>query len=98
MNKGLCTLLSACVLGLTTGPVLNLAEAAGVNVVVDDDLRCPGAQFSDLQDAINFVGTSPGTITVCAGVYRGEFRVANANNLQLLGQKGAVIAPSFATS
>jgi hypothetical protein len=88
----------AIVLGLTLGSNSTPAHAAGTNVVVDDDLRCPGATFSDLQDAIDFVGGNPGTITVCAGIYRGQFQVVNANNLKLIGAKGAVIAPSFAGS
>jgi hypothetical protein len=74
------------------------ARAAGLDVVVDDDLRCPKATFTNLQDAIDFVGSNPGTITVCAGVYRGQFRVLNGRSLTLSGAKGAVIAPSFATS
>lgn len=98
MSKRLGTSFCAIVLGLALSSNLAPAHASGVNVVVDDDLRCPGAMFSNLQDAINFVGSNPGKITICAGIYRGQFQVVNANNLQLIGDKGAVIAPSFAGS
>lgn len=98
MNKHFSTLLRGCVLSLTLGSSIAPAGAAGINIVVDDNLSCPGANFSNLQDAINFVGSSPGTITVCPGFYRGEFQIVNANNLQVIGKRGAVIAPSFATS
>ncbi len=74
------------------------ASAARLSIVVDDDLRCPGASFTTLQDAINFVGSTPGTITVCPGFYRGESQIVNAHNLKVIGKKGAVISPSFATS
>jgi hypothetical protein len=98
MSNYFGTLLSVLVLGLTLGSTVAPAGAAGLNIVVDDDLRCPGASFANLQDAINFVGNTPGTITVCPGFYRGKFQIANANNLQLIGKKGAVISPSFATA
>src|SRR5215472_15835103 len=97
MRKRLGTFLCAIVVGLTLGSSPAPAHA-GINVVVDDDLSCPGAIFTNIQDAIDFVGTNPGTITVCPGIYRGEFQVTSANNLRLIGMKGAVIAPSFATS
>src|SRR5262245_25303390 len=97
MIKHCGTLLRALVLGLTLGSSVAPVGAAGLNVVVDDDLSCTGANFTNLQDAINFVGSNPGTITVCPGVYLGEFQVVNANNLKLIGKKGAVIGPSFAT-
>ncbi|HZR80548.1 MAG TPA: right-handed parallel beta-helix repeat-containing protein [Candidatus Binatia bacterium] len=74
------------------------ARAAGPTVVVDDDLQCPSATFSRLQDAIDFIGTGPGTINVCPGLYLGELHVVNANGLKIVGKPGAVIAPSFATS
>jgi Right handed beta helix region len=90
--------LRALVLGLTLGSTVAPAGAAGLNVVVDDNLSCPRASFTNLQDAINFVGDNPGTITVCPGVYRGQFQIVNAHNLKLIGKKGAVIGPSFATS
>jgi hypothetical protein len=98
MSKRFGMLLSAFVLGLTLSSYVAPADAAGVNIVVDDDLSCPGASFTNLQDAIDFVGSNPGTITVCPGLYRGEFHVVSANTLRLIGKKGAVIAPSFTTS
>lgn len=96
MTKHFGKFLSACLFGLALGSHTAPVQAAGINIVVDDDLSCPGANFTNLQDAINFVGSSPGTITICPGVYRGEFDVGHANNLQLIGKKGAVITPSFA--
>src|SRR5262249_16453381 len=93
MSKRLGTSVCAVVLGLILGSHPATAHSADVSIVVDDDLRCPGATFSDRQDAINFVGSNPGTITVCDGIYRGQFQVVNANNLKLIGAKGAVIVP-----
>ena len=97
MSKGVSMfhwLALALLLGTTVAP----AHAAGINVVVDDDLRCPKASFANLQDAIDFVGRSPGTITVCPGRYPGQFHVLDANDLTLVGAKGALIVPSFATA
>lgn len=89
--------LSALVAGLTLAANTLPAQAASrVTAVVDDDLACPRAAFTNIQDAINFVGASAGTITVCPGVYRGTFQVANANNLTITAKKGAVIAPPVA--
>jgi hypothetical protein len=68
MSKHFGALVSALVLSLMLGSTGAPASAAGVNIVVDDDLRCPGASFTNLQDAIDFVGSTPGTITVCRGL------------------------------
>lgn len=92
------SLLRVLVVTLSLGSIAARTDAAGMHVVVDDDLRCPGATFSDLQDAIDAVAGGPATITVCAGTYRGQFQVTSASGLRVIGAKGAVIAPSFATS
>jgi hypothetical protein len=96
MSKLFSRTSCAIVLGLTLA--FRIDAAAATRVVVDDDLSCPGADFSHLQDAIDFIGSNPGTITVCPGIYRGRFSVIEGNDLRLIGAKGAVIAPSFVTS
>lgn len=74
--------------------VLTLAMGGGVvlashTLVVDDDLRCPGAAFSTIQSAVD--AADPGsTVLVCAGTYE-ENVVVRTDGLRLSARGRVVV-------
>lgn len=79
------------------GPALP-AQAAGVNLLVDDDgAQCPTATFTSISAAVGTVlpGTG-GTITVCAGTYAETVSISGKANLKLIARGPAVVIPPAA--
>ncbi|MCK4522480.1 MAG: hypothetical protein KAU20_07945 [Nanoarchaeota archaeon] len=56
----------------------------GCNLVDDDKVECPGAMFTNIQDAVDFA-TAGDTIIVCAGTYSPSSRILIDKGITLIG-------------
>lgn len=59
-------------------------------LVVDDDLQCPGARFRTIQEAVD-AARRHGKIKVCAGTYREQLTIDKP--VKIKGENGAVLVP-----
>lgn len=92
-RKLISCVTSLLVLAVTLASNASPAQAAASITVGYDHTQCPSATFTNIQSAINSLGSTPtGTITICAGTYGTDgLNVRYAHNLKLIGKPGAVI-------
>ncbi len=62
------------IISLVIAAVLGSVTAHAANLIVDDNLQCPGAQFSTIQSAVNAANPND-TIRVCPGTYAEQVRI-----------------------
>jgi hypothetical protein len=92
MRKKVLSFVSAlALLGLPVSLTVPVGRAAGVIVVGQNGVLCPGAQFAKIQDAVD-AASAGDSIQICPGTYIEQVSISKP--LQLNGNNGAIIRPN----
>jgi hypothetical protein len=92
MRRKVLSFVSAlALLGLPVSLTVPVGRAAGVIVVGQNGVLCPGAQFAKIQDAVD-AASAGDSIQICPGTYIEQVSISKP--LQLNGNNGAIIRPN----
>jgi hypothetical protein len=92
MRRKVLSFVSAlALLGLPVSLTVPVGRAAGVIVVGQNGVLCPGAQFAKIQDAVD-AASAGDSIQICPGTYIEQVSISKP--LQINGNNGAIIRPN----